>query len=146
MLRLAMKTAGVDLKMDIARMWGTMMKAQGTPGYLLGMMVHFVVSAALALPYAWGFKNIFQAKTHLWLWGLLGGVIHWLIAGLFLGIVPAMHPEIPEKRPAPGPFAKNFGAPDVPAFLLGHLVYGLFVGSLFACLGAMRNGRRSVGR
>jgi hypothetical protein len=66
----------------------------------------------------------------------VGGAIHWVIAGMFLAMVPSMHPEIPEERPAPGAFAKNFGAPDVPAFLMGHLLYGFVVGVVYAYLHA----------
>ncbi len=129
--RLLMKAAGMDLKMDVMRIWGTMFKVHGTPGRILGLVVHLMVSALIALIYAWGF-NLLGVEENLWLWGLLGGLIHWLMAGLFLIMVPPMHPEIPERRPAPGAFVKNFGSPDVPAFLIGHLLYGLTVGILYA--------------
>ncbi len=132
--RLVMKKmVGVDLKMDVARMWGTMMGVHGAPGRALGLAFHVVVSALIALIYAWAF-DLLGLDGNLWLWGLVGGAVHWVIAGVFLAMVPAMHPEIPEQRPAPGAFAKNFGAPDVPAFLMGHLLYGLVVGILYAYL------------
>lgn len=130
--RVVMKSAvGVDLKMDMARMWGTMLHVHGTTSRALGLLVHVVASGLIAVIYAWGF-DLLGADDNLWLWGLLGAVIHWVIAGMFLTVVPAMHPEIPEERPAPGPFAKNFGIPDVPAFLMGHLLYGIVVGILYA--------------
>ncbi len=126
------KVVGVDLKMDITRIWGTMLGVHATAGRVLGLIIHLLVSAAIALAYAWGFAYIFGVRDNLWLWGLIGGVIHWIIAGLFLAMVPVMHPEIPERRPAPGAFAKNFGVPDVPGFLMGHLLYGVVVGMLYA--------------
>jgi hypothetical protein len=132
--RLMMKsTVGVDLKMDMARMWGTMMHVHGPRGRALGLLIHLVASGLIALIYAWGF-DLIGADENMWLWGLIGGAIHWVLAGVFLTMVPAMHPEIPEERPAPGPFAKNFGIPDVPAFLMGHLLYGVVVGILYAIL------------
>jgi hypothetical protein len=134
--RLVMKkVVGVDLKMDVARMWGTMMGAHGTSGRVLGFVFHLVVSALIAVVYAWAFDAL-GIRDDLWLWGLVGGAIHWVIAGMFLAMVPSMHPEIPEERPAPGAFAKNFGAPDVPAFLMGHLLYGFVVGVVYAYLHA----------
>lgn len=133
--RLVMKkVAGVDLKMDMARMWGTMLGMHGIAGRMVGLVFHLVVSGVIALAYAWGFEHIFHVRDHLWLWGLLGGAIHWVIAGFVMGMVPAIHPEIPEERPAPGMFIKNFGVPDVPAFLMGHLLYGVVVGVVYAIL------------
>jgi hypothetical protein len=130
-MRMVAQVAGIDLKMDMPRTWGSMLRDHGGPGRLLGMAVHLIVSGAIALIYAWVFDWI-GADDDLWLWGLLGGTIHWVIAGFFVAMMPAMHPEIPERRPAPGAFVKNFGAPDVPAFLMGHLLYGVVVGILYA--------------
>jgi membrane-bound metal-dependent hydrolase YbcI (DUF457 family) len=94
-------------------------------------MIHLIASGLIALIYALIF-DLLGIGDNLWFWGLVGGAVHWIIGGMFLAMVPAMHPEIPEERPAPGPFAKNFGVPDVPAFLMGHLLYGLVVGILYA--------------
>lgn len=132
-MRLMMKAAGVDLKMDVARMWGTMMKIHGTAGLMVGLLIHLVVSALIALIYVWAFKLLGADDLYV-LWGLLGGAIHWVIAGVFLAMVPAMHPEMPERVTPPGAFAKNFGAPDVPIFLVGHLLYGAVVAVLYAYL------------
>lgn len=46
-------------------------------------------------------------------------------------MVPAMHPEIPDRQPAPGMFVKNDGALDATGFLMSHLVYGLVVGVVY---------------
>ncbi len=130
-MRLTMKTAGIDLKMDMMRMRGTMVNVHGGAGRAVGMLIHLGGSGLIAVIYAWLF-DLLGARDHLWLWGLLGGAIHWVFAGLFLAMVPAMHPEIPERRPVPGAFARNFGVPDVPGFLMGHVLYGVVVGILYA--------------
>lgn len=57
-----------------------------------------------------------------------------MLAGLFLTIVPPMHPEIPEERPARGAFAARFGSVDVAGFLMSLLVYGLLVGIIYGYL------------
>ncbi len=59
------------------------------------------------------------------------------IVGMFMGMLPAMHPEIPENQPAPGLFVKNFGMPDAPGFLMGHLLYGLTFGILYGLVHSM---------
>ncbi len=128
-----MKAAGAPLDMDVVRMWGTMLKLHGGAMRVVGWVIHLVASAAIALLYAWGF-DLLGVDDNLWLWGLFGGVIHWVLGGLFLILVPPMHPEIPEQRPAPGAFASHFGAVDVAGFLMSHLVYGLLVGILYGYL------------
>jgi hypothetical protein len=131
LMSMTMKAAGAPMDMNIIRMWGTMLKLRGGAMQAAGWMMHLIASAVIALIYAWGF-DVLGVEDNLWLWGLIGGVIHWFLGGLFLMMVPPMHPEIPEQRPAPGAFAKNFGMVDVMGFLMGHLVYGLLVGILYA--------------
>ena len=122
----------VGLEMDPHQMWATMLKAPGAAGYLLGVVVHLLLSAAVGFVYAVGF-DLVPAEGSLWAWGLLGGAIHWFIAGLVMGVIPAVRPEIGGRR-APGLFLKNFGTPDVPAFLADHLAYGLAFGIAYQWL------------
>jgi hypothetical protein len=131
MLDWMMKPMG--MRMDPHHMWGTMMKLHGGVGYAMGFVVHMVMSAAIALLYALFFAFIGADASVLWAWGLLGGVIHWAIAGgMVMPMVPAMHPEIPETEPAPGAFVKNYGALDASGFLMTHLAYGVVVGLIYA--------------
>jgi hypothetical protein len=128
---MAMKLAGVPMKMDMLLTWGTMMKVHGNAGRALGMGIHLMLSAAVALIYALGF-NVLNATGAFWAWGLLGGLIHWAIAGMVLSMIPAMHPEMPERVPAPGAYVRSFGPLDMGGFLMGHLLYGLAVGVFYA--------------
>jgi membrane-bound metal-dependent hydrolase YbcI (DUF457 family) len=91
--------------------------------------VHVLVSALVGVVYAFGFQLV-GSSDRLWLWGLLGAVIHSVIAGLIIGFSPPMYRE--ETSPRPGLFARNFGATDVIGFVAGHLVYGLTVGIAYA--------------
>lgn len=129
-----MKAAGIDLQISIIRMWGTVFKLRGTAAQVVGWVIHLLMSALIALIYALGFEYIFHATDQLWFWGLLGGLIHWFFAGLFMMAVPVMHPEIPEERSAPGAFAISNGIDDAAAFLVAHLVYGVTVGIVYAYL------------
>lgn len=122
----------MGMTMDPHHMWGTMMKMRGGAGYMMGFVFHLILSAGIALIYAFGF-DIVGADGNLWAWGLLGGAIHWTIAGaMVMPMVPAMHPDIPELEPAPGFFVNNYGRLDVVGFLMSHLAYGLVVGVSYA--------------
>jgi hypothetical protein len=84
--------------------------------------------------YALGFQALGIPEESAWVWGVLGGAVHWGLGGLFLTIVPQLHPEIPEGRGAPGPFAVNYGALEVAAFIASHLAYGLVFAISYALL------------
>ena len=131
--RMAVRAGGADLKMDVTLMWASMLRMRGTRGRLVGMAIHLVMSVLIAFLYAWGFQ-LLGITDNAWVWGVLGGVLHWVLAGLFLAMVPPIHPEVPERRPAPGMFVSNFGSSDVAAFLVGHLLYGLVSGVTYAWL------------
>ncbi len=132
MLDWTMKPMG--MRLDPHHMWATMMKMRGGAGYIVGVMFHFIISAAIALIYAIGF-DVVGADDDLWAWGLLGGAVHWMIGGgMVMPMVPALHPEIPEREPRPGLFVKNYGSFDVAGFLMTHLAYGLVVGISYAAL------------
>ena len=80
----------------------------GTAAFIAGLLIHLVVSGLIELMYAWGFEHV----THRagWLAGVAFAVIHTLIAGLFMGMLPMMHPRMPEPMPPPGFFMANLGA------------------------------------
>ncbi len=129
------KLANVGLQMDMHRTWGAMFRMYGTSGWLLGLVMHLVLSGVVGVLYAVGF-SILGVRDQLWLWGLIGGLIHWAVAGMFMGMLDVMHPEIPEREPDPGAFALKFGMPDAPAFLVDHLAYGVVFALVYGALSA----------
>lgn len=132
--RLLLRLAGAPLRMDVTLMWSSMLRMRGGSGRAVGVAMHLVVSAVVGLIYAAGVRLLFGADDALWLWGVLGGVIHYMIAGAFLAIAPEMNSEMPERIPAPGVFAAHLGGADVGAFLLAHLAYGVSFGIAYASL------------
>ena len=116
---------------NLEMMLGTMM---GNPpsamAWVIGLIIHLIAGGVLALIYAAGFEYWIQRAD--WLVGLGFGVIHTLFSGLVvLGMLPAIHPLVPEMMAAPGVFMANLGVEGVVAFVALHLIYGAMVGAMY---------------
>ncbi|MGH7529761.1 MAG: hypothetical protein ACREMN_05215, partial [Gemmatimonadales bacterium] len=99
------RLAGVPMNGEM--MMGTMLSAPGTGAWLIGFMMHLMLSVLIALIYAWGFEHVtHRAGVGV---GLGFALIHIVIAGMVMGTFPAMHPMIPEQMPAPGAFLSAMG-------------------------------------
>lgn len=115
---------------NLEMMEGTMLGLQpSTTTWIIGLMMHLVISGLIALIYAAGFEYV----THRagWLMGVAFSIVHILIGGAAMGMVPAIHPLIPEMMPAPGAFLSNLGATGVIAFIMLHIIYGAIVGAVY---------------
>lgn len=114
---------------NLELMLGTMVLQPGTGAFILGMMMHLMISGAIALIYAWGFEHVtHRANATI---GAGFGVIHGIIGGMFMGMMPMMHPLIPEMMPAPGAFMSNMGIMGIMAEMVLHIVYGAIVGGIY---------------
>ncbi len=120
----------MGIPMNAEMMFGTMVSPPGPTAWLIGFAMHLMISGAIALAYAWGFEHVTRRAGVLV--GLGFAVIHIAIAGLVMGMIPAMHPMIPEQMPAPGAFMANMGTTFVALFVLEHLLYGAIVGAMYA--------------
>jgi hypothetical protein len=127
-LWIARNWMGIPAHMEM--MLGTMVVPNAAlTAWLVGFAIHLLIGGVLALVYAWGFEHI----THRagWLVGVGFGLIHAVIAGLGNLMVPAIHPMIPERMPAPGAFMANLGIIGIVAEFALHAVYGAIVGALY---------------
>lgn len=133
----------LGVPIDVEMMLGTLIGlAPGTIGtWIVGLVMHLVISGLIALIYAWGFENVTHRAD--WGTGALFSIVHIIIGGLAMGLMPFIHPMIPEIMAAPGVFAVNLGTGAVLLFLVGHLVYGAFVGGIYATAPS-RAGARSI--
>ncbi|MDP8955498.1 MAG: hypothetical protein M3N24_00850 [Actinomycetota bacterium] len=126
------RVSGLDVKLDLHLMWGRMMRLRNPAAGLAGTAFHLLISAAIGLVYAAGLSLLFDASNNLWAWGLLGGLIHWVVGGLFIGAaLPLLHPDISKGQSPPGWLVTKFGRRDFLAFFVGHLLYGLTFGVLY---------------
>jgi hypothetical protein len=127
-------TAAIGLrpKLDEAAVWCAVCRRR-PDDRVFGELFHFVVSLAVAVYYAAGFQ-LLGATSHLWAWGALGGVIHWLVGGAYMAFVPQMRLRSGTAFAAPGAFALGLGRRDLIGFLVAHLAYGVVFGISYGIL------------
>jgi hypothetical protein len=123
------KALGSPVKQNIFRTWGILFGQRGTAGYIIGFLFHQAIAVVAAILYAVFFRLI-GVEGDLWLWGLLGGLIHYLLAGPIVAIIPSLNPDTGELRQQ-GFAYKNYGALDVVTSFVGHLSFGAVTGILY---------------
>jgi hypothetical protein len=125
------RATGIDLNGEM--MLGTMTGNAPGPGtWTVGLMMHLVLSALIALLYAAGFEGVTRrAGAGI---GLGFSLVHIIIGGVVMGMIQAVHPMIPEQMPAPGAFLMNMGPTIVALFVVEHLMYGTIVGALYGAV------------
>ena len=117
----------VDLtSLNLETIYGSFFTASvGFGTWVLGLAIHLVVSGLVAQVYSFGFQLFDRFGPSV---GASFGFIHWLLAGIGLGIFTNAHPAIPNLIIPPGYFAMNLGGASMLVFLLAHLGYGALVG------------------
>ncbi len=118
--------------LDMPMYQGSMMMGEVNPAsWWLGMFSHLVISGLIAIVYAAGF--VYLAKRADWIAGAAFGVIHWLVAGVFLAMMGGIHPLMQSGAlEKPGIFAVNFGFVSIAAVLILHVIYGAIVGAIYS--------------
>lgn len=120
-----------QMKMNIFMLLGSMALPVGAVAFVMGGMMHGVASLVFGLIHGAVFAaaDIDSAEAA---WGLLFGAVHWVVAGMAMGMMPMMHRGIREGEiEAPGPFALNYPPMTAMGFLMLHLVFGVIVGALY---------------
>lgn len=123
----AAKAADSPVMDDLARLSGTMAFAPRTrASRLAGTVIQLVNGGLLAQGYVHAIRRLPGRST--WQDGLALGVVHGAAAGILLGVIPAVHPRVPEDVPPPGLFMSRRGAHG-PAMLIAlHAIFGIVVG------------------
>lgn len=111
-------------KMDMLGMMGTMIVPQtNTTAYVIGGIVHFLMGIVFAIVYTWIWLNWFGAPT--WLWGLIFGAIHGVIAIVVMPLMMRVHPRPPQMQT---------GALTAVGMIMGHMVFGVGVALIYSAL------------
>jgi len=121
-----------QMKMNLFAMLGTMVLPAGAAAFLMGAMMHAVMSVGFGLIHGAVFAaaDIDSAEAA---WGLLFGLVHWAVVGMALGMLPLMHRRMRDGEiDKPGFYALNFPPMTVIGFLMLHLVFGVIVGALYS--------------
>ena len=108
-------------KMDIVGMLGSMFTTNKGVATVLGLIAHFMTGVVFALIYALLWSIGLGSAT--WLWGLVFGAVHGIVAIVMIPLLMRMHPRAPEM--AGGAMAKA-------GMLMAHMVYGLVVALVYA--------------
>lgn len=93
--------------------------------WLLGVAMLCGLGMLLGSYYAVGFV---LAKRTGFLPGAVFGVLHWLVAGVALGLLTEVHPLSPGVLTLPGFFAIGERVSGALVFFLAHLVFGAVTG------------------
>lgn len=131
MMTLARMMGLVDANMS--RYQGCMITKsdRGAGTTIAGLVMHLMISALIAVLYAWVFAAVWGLAD--WLLGLMVAMVHWLIAGMVLPMMDRMNPCVKDGRIRPfGAYGKKYGMMMAVGFLMGHLIYGAVVGWLYS--------------
>lgn len=118
----------MGMHINLSMMLGTMFLPMGMGAWIMGFIMHLIIGGIIGIIYAWGFERV----THKagWTVGLGFSVIHAIIAGIFMGMIPVIHPRIPP-MPAPGFFLLNMGMMGIIGLFVMHMIYGAIVGAMY---------------
>lgn len=140
-----------QMKMNLLLIIGTMFVPAGALAYVVGFMVHGMMSVVFGLIHGAVLAGVGveSAGAGVGL-GVLFGFVHALIVGMMLGMMPLMHlrmrPEQPklvrafvggapapdeELLDPPGFFALNYPPLTVMGFVMLHIMFGLIVGAIY---------------
>jgi hypothetical protein len=118
---------------DLVRFLGTMIVGDTSPliWWPIGLALHASVGAVWAIFYAYFFWSTFDWPPPLQ--GLVFSSIPIVLAGLvMLPQMALMHPLVLRGEiPGPGLFSFGIGWGGPAAIVLGHLIYGVVIGSLY---------------
>lgn len=117
---------GVDFELILGTILG---HPPSLATWLAGLVAHLLIAGSLGLAYGWGFENLSGRAD--WRVGLGFGAVHAVAAGILIWVLPAVHPLVAERIPAPGPFLSRLGALGVLVEIGVHLMYGAVVGVLY---------------
>ncbi len=108
-------------KMDIVGMLGSMFTTNKGTATVVGWVVHLMLGAVFAIIYAFAWSQGIGSPN--WLWGLIFGAVHAVVAIVMMPTMMRMHPRPPKTAAGPMTMAGQ---------LIGHMLFGLVVALVYA--------------
>ena len=116
-------------RMNVELIIGSLFTAEiGPKTWWVGFAALLAVGAAAALGYGFIFRSARRSGAGV---GLNLSLFHWGLSGIAIGILPAFHPLVSERLPAPGFYMLGEGLREGLSYFAAHLLFGGLVGSLF---------------
>ena len=120
-----------QMSVNLFRMLGTMVFRDNAKAYVAGAVMHETMSKAFGVAHVAVYVAL-GLQGQLAAWGVLFGFVHWLVSGVGLAMVPAIHPMMRRGRmSAPGPFTLNYPSETAMGFLMPHILHGGRVAALY---------------
>ena len=116
---------------DLVAMLGLMVvpPRQKKAVYAVGLAMHFGLGALFGVVYAAVLTGLGVVSVPGWMaiWGALLGLVHGVVVGVGLALVPAVHPRMGHGQvlETPGIFGRHLGVGMPVALLLLHAIYGV---------------------
>ena len=120
-------------KVDMVAYLGGLLtdKVSGMMSFMMGMLMHFVISLVFSFLYFFALMHFFNMVT--WQHGMMLGLLHWIISGSSLPFIDEMNSCVKAKKiSALGYFAQDYGTGAAMVFFIGHLMYGGLIGYFLA--------------
>ena len=112
-------------------MLGGMIGLTGRGAYLVGLLIHSVLSVLFGLVHAAVFATG-DIEALVLVWGLGFGAAHAAFSGVMLGFIPMMHPLVRAGRmDVPGVLGLRLGGSTTMGFVVLHLLFGAVVAVLY---------------
>jgi len=110
---------------------GTLLFGVSRKAYAAGLVIHFLIGVIAAGIYA-AIMSLLGIPGGV-MWGMLFGVVHWLVLMVCYGFVAAWHPAVRRGEiQNPGFFALKDGWTEPAMSFLDHLLFGAIVGGTLA--------------
>lgn len=128
----AQRALNLGLRQDVFAESGAILRAPRRYLRMVGWVGHALLAVAIVLLYSTFFLAV--GNDHLAWWGAVAGAVHGGLGGVVVGAWPDLHPGIPDRVAAPGVFYRHYGRRDVITFCVGHLIFGIVTGTVYAAL------------
>jgi hypothetical protein len=120
---------GVGVPLDLEYVLGSSIVREEMAAYMIGLVMWCALGGVLGLCYAAILRGAEGAGAFT---GATIGLVHALVVGVLLALLPVFHPAIPEQIAQPGMLMIERGIAASLLFIVGHVMFGALMGLVVA--------------